>query len=170
MSPDFTHQIFFSSWLTFFLYGDRIKYLLCIWQCSRLYSAYLTRDEYCVVIYYYTVFFYRRNIKTEEKAKVVVAVWGIELNQSIAALVTYFVSGWFEEGNAFILFFLSFSCNSFYLPNQQNSYSIVRQWIDSAPQTAATAFAFSSVFILLLCVYFALAIWGVKNRIRLRRN
>ena len=34
----------------------------------------------------------------------------------------------------------------------QNSYSETRNWINSSPQIAATTFAFSSVFILLLCI------------------
>ena len=39
---------------------------------------------------------HRKRIKTEEKAKVVAAVWGTELIQFLAALATVFATGRFE--------------------------------------------------------------------------
>ena len=58
-------------------------------------------------------FAHRRRIKTEEKAKVVTAVWGTELIQ-IYCRASYFAQGLFEQRDHFILFFISLWCISPY--------------------------------------------------------
>ena len=120
----------------------------------------------------------RRIIKTEEKAKVVAAIWGTELIQFLAALAILHQDDMKKGMNLcysqyrpgavhsilhivlvdFLLFFISSWCKI---------ASVARNLISSAPpscQALALTFAFSSVCILLLCYallheYF----WGVNN-------
>ena len=107
----------------------------------------------------------RRIIKTEEKAKVVAAIWGTKLIQFLAALAILHQDDMKKGMNLcysqyrpsavhsilhivlvdFLLFFISSWCKI---------ASVARNWISSAPpscQAFALTFAFSSVFILLLC-------------------
>ena len=102
---------------------------------------------------------HRRRIKTEEKAKVLAAVWGQNLFNSLPREL--FCAGTILKNRM----------NSSFTSNHpgaihpilqivlvQNSYSTARNLINSVPHTAATTFAFSSVFILLLwltisCIY-----------------
>ena len=62
---------------------------------------------------FYNIGTHRRRIKTEEKAKVVTAVWGTELIQ-IYCRASYFAQGLFEQRDHFILFFISLWCISPY--------------------------------------------------------
>ena len=95
---------------------------------------------------------HRRRIKTEERAKVVVAVWGAEFIEFFAALAILHLGNFTKKKIIeyflyiilvqFILFFKLFFCKI---------ASPARNWINSVPQTAATTFALSFFFILLLC-------------------
>ena len=106
---------------------------------------------------------HRKRIKTEDKAKVVAAVWGTAQIQFLAAPTILHQDdinkGMNSSYSAYnpgtmhpilhivleqiILFFKSSKCKI---------ASTARIWIFYASQEAATTFAFSSVFILLLCV------------------
>ena len=92
---------------------------------------------------------------------IVAAVWGTELIQFLAALANCTRTIWrigliapvqFEERDEFILFFKSSWCKI-----ARAAWSI----INCVPQAAATAFALSSVFILLLCKY--CSAWSVSS-------
>ena len=76
-------------------------------------------------IFYNYVVYHRRRIKTEEKAKVVAAVWGTELIQ-----------------------FLTIILQQDDLKMRVNRILAAKWYV---PQPTATTFAFSSVFNLLLC-------------------
>ena len=95
---------------------------------------------------------YRRKTKTEEKAKVVAAVWGDRIDL-IPCRDSYFAlcrmigrKGWIHPifHIAMVQFILFFKSTWWKIA------SAARNCINSAPQ-APPAFAFSSVFILLLC-------------------
>ena len=61
---------------------------------------------------------HRRRIKTEEKVKVVAAVWGTQdRSESIHCRASYFAYDDFEEKDEIILFFISYWCNSSYSLN-----------------------------------------------------
>ena len=86
----------------------------------------------------------RRRIYTEEKEKVVAAVWGTELIQFIATLAILYQDEFilfFSVLVQFMLFFKSSWCKT--------AIVTPKKWI-AVPQTEATTFAFYSVFILLL--------------------
>ena len=95
-----------------------------------------------------------RRRKTEENAKVVTSVWG-DFIQFLAALAILF--GTILKNRMSSSFSLKSSwCISFYfiqfkIVQAQNSYSASRSWSNSVPYEAATTFAFSFVFILILC-------------------
>ena len=92
---------------------------------------------------------HRRRINTEEKAKVVAAVLGTEFIQFLAAQAIlpyrrFCRIGWIHSFLQIILvqFILFF--------NVSKIDRTARNWMNSVPQTTATTFAFSSVFIFLL--------------------
>ena len=93
-------------------------------------------------------FEHRRRIQTEETAKAVSAVWGTEVIQFLAELAIFHQEN-FEQQDELILFFTVYHPGSIH-PNLQIVLAWQKTWINSVPQTAATTFAFSSVFILLL--------------------
>ena len=97
-------------------------------------------------------------IYTEGNAKVVPAFWGTEsenLFKSVPLGLRRFWRIWWIHPFLhiilvqFILFFKSYFSSNHPIAN----YGAARNWIISFPQSAATTFAFSSVFILLLCIY-----------------
>ena len=91
---------------------------------------------------------HRKRINTEEKAKVVAAVWGQNLINSLPRQLF-----WFEEKDEFTLFFKSSWCNSSYCSNRPTAECCSKRGKElnnSVPQIAATTFYFSSIFILLL--------------------
>ena len=96
---------------------------------------------------------HRRSIKTEEKAKVVPSLLlfrGQTWFNSLP-LYSYFAPGWFEERDEFILFFISPWCNSYYSTYRPGAiHPILLNVLMQNSQRAATTYAFSSVFILLL--------------------
>ena len=93
------------------------------------------------MLYFLMSRMHRRRINTEEKAQVVAACLGDSI-YSILCRASYFAPGRLEESDEFILFFKSSWCKI---------ARAARNWSNSVPLTeAATTFAFSSVFILLL--------------------
>ena len=85
---------------------------------------------------------HRRRIKTEEKAEVVAVVWCMELIHFL----------WFWRIGWVHLFFKSSWCKSSYSSNCPSGNSKCGKKLNNfCPQTSATTFAFSSVFIILLC-------------------
>ena len=99
-------------------------------------------------------FYHRRRKKTEEKAKVVAAFWGTELNKFLAALTIWHQDDLKKGMNS--------SCSSYrtgaghpilqiFLVKRASNCT---NWINSAPQTEATTFAFSSVLFLLLWFFY----------------
>ena len=107
---------------------------------------------------------YRRRTKTEEKAKVVAAVWETELIQFLAALDIFHQND-FEEKDEWqkgcLKKFMIIRCTPYQtttLPKgcSQKKIHLNHPRQSSMPlnQTTATTLAFSSVFILLLlCLY-----------------
>ena len=107
----------------------------------------------------------RRRIYTEEKAKVVAAVWGTELIQLLAAqailhqydlknrMNSYF-SSFHPDAIYPFLYIIRVQLILFFISSWCKIASAERNLINSAPQTAARNFAFSSVFILRLCVQY----------------
>ena len=107
----------------------------------------------------------RRRIYTEEKAKVVAAVWGSELIQLLAAqailhqydlknrMNSYF-SSFHPDAIYPFLYIIRVQLILFFISSWCKIASAERNLINSAPQTAARNFAFSSVFILRLCVQY----------------
>ena len=107
----------------------------------------------------------RRQIYTEEKAKVVAAVWGTELIQLLAAqailhqydlknrMNSYF-SSFHPDAIYPFLYIIRVQLILFFISSWCKIASAERNLINSAPQTAARNFAFSSVFILRLCVQY----------------
>ena len=109
---------------------------------------------------------YRRRIKTEEK--VVTVGWGMYLN----AALTILQKGWFEQkdyGRTYILVRWYAGWSSiftkhplqqvdvilfilFYKSSWCKIASAAKNWSNSVTQTAATTFAFFSVFFFLLCI------------------
>ena len=85
---------------------------------------------------------HRRRINTEEKAKVVAAVWGNK-TVSIPCRASYFVLGWLVLVR-FILFFISSWCK-YFKSSWCKIADAARNWVNSAPKAAATTFAFSSM-------------------------
>ena len=69
---------------------------------------------------------HRRRIHTEEKAKVVAAVWGTGFIQFIAVLAALHYDD-FEEYDELILFFKSCWCNSSYSSNCPCAKQLMRQ-------------------------------------------
>ena len=98
---------------------------------------------------------HRRRINTEEKAKVVAALWGAEFVQFLSALAVFTVKR-FEEYDELQQDDLKKRMNSSD-SSKSSLYKIngaARNLIHSVPQTQVTTFAFASVFILLLwCVH-----------------
>ena len=95
--------------------------------------------------------FHRWRIKTEEKAKVVVSVWGKECIQFLAAQAVL----------PRTIVNIRIHCTRMIWKKRMNSSyssklskgkiaSAARNWKNSSPQAEATTFVFSSVFILLL--------------------
>ena len=84
---------------------------------------------------------HRRRINTEEKAKVVAALWGAEFVQFLSALAVFTVKR-FEEYDELQQDDLKKRMNSSILPNRPSA-----KQINYVPQTAAMTFAFSSDFI-----------------------
>ena len=85
---------------------------------------------------------HRRRIKTEEKAEVVAVVWCMDLIHFL----------WFWRIGWVHLFFKSSWCKSSYSSNCPSGNSKCGKKLNNfCPQTSATTFAFSSVFIILLC-------------------
>ena len=90
-----------------------------------------------------------RMIKTEEKAKVVAAVWGRNIFNSLPhylfCLWQFWRLGWFHPflsnhpGAIHILYVVQIA--------QYKTASEARNWINSSPQTETTTVAFISVFI-----------------------
>ena len=104
--------------------------------------------------YLHLILHHRRWIKTEEKATVVVSVWEEEFIK-IPSRASCFVYRTILKNRMNSSFsFKSFRCNSSYILFKivlgKIAYA-ARNWINSSPQTEAMTFAFSSVFILLLC-------------------
>ena len=105
-----------------------------------------------------------RRIYTEEKAKVVAAVRGTEFNQFLFApailhqddlnnrINSSFSSYHPGAIHPFLLIILVQNI-LFFISSWWKTPSAASNWINSVPQIAATTFAFSSVFILLLWVY-----------------
>ena len=105
---------------------------------------------YCIFQHLFRAW-YRRRIKTEEKVKAVAAEWGTELIQFLAALAifcTRMISKicWVHP----ILHIVLVQLILLFKSSWCKIASAAKKLIDSAPQTAATTFAFSSVFILFL--------------------
>ena len=101
-------------------------------------------------IWKYVCMHHRRriNIQYIEKAKFGVAVWGTEFNQFLAIIA---ILHWRIEWIHPFLQIIAGAIRPFLqIVLVQTSYSrMARNWINSFSQTAATTFAFSSVFILL---------------------
>ena len=126
-------------------------------------------------------FFHRRRIKTEEKSKVVAAVWGTELIQFLASLAILPLPGWFEVRNEFMLLSTLSLCNSPYFsyrPGEIHSiFHIVlvqnslrsKEWNQFCLQAAATTFAISSVFILLLWLVLSVLCLALED-LKLKQN
>ena len=105
-----------------------------------------------------------RRIYTEEKAKVVAAVRGTEFNQFLFAQAILHQDDLNNRINSsfssyhpgaihpFLLIILVQNI-LFFISSWWKTPSAASNWINSVPQIAATTFAFSSVFILLLWVY-----------------
>ena len=82
---------------------------------------------------------HRRRMETEDKARVVVSVWGVKCVQFLVALSvlprSFERKGWIQP---------------FFQIYRDKTASMARNWTNSAPQTDATTFALSSNSILLL--------------------
>ena len=83
---------------------------------------------------------HRRRIRTEEKAKVVAAVWGTECIQFLAALAILHQDN-FEEQDEFLQIILVQNIPFFKSPYCKIA-SAASDFINSFPQTEATNFAF----------------------------
>ena len=69
---------------------------------------------------------HRRRINTDEKAKVVAAVWRAEF-MKIPCRASNFAPGWLEERDEFILFFKSNWCNWTYSSNRPGAFQSILQ-------------------------------------------
>ena len=94
----------------------------------------------------------------EEKTKVVSFVGGQKLFNFLRRklfclgrfwIIGWIAPGWVKEKDEFIIFFKI-------VLDKTDTAAIF--WINSSPRTEATTFAFSSVFILLICIYRQFAI------------
>ena len=95
---------------------------------------------------------HRRRIKTEERAKVVVAVWGAEFIEFFAALAILHLGNFTKKKIIeYFLYIILVQFILFFKLSYCKIASPARNWINSVPQTAAPTFALSFFFILLLC-------------------